>query len=190
MALAARSERAPAPRTQQRAGGSAGVAPRRRPGTGRSSARADRVPLIGAAPAATQRPSLVVAPRRRRTARTVGFISAGVIVLMLGAVALQVQLARRQMTLDVLDRRIREAHQTYDVLRRERAELRSPGRLVEQATLLGMSPPTETEYVALDPEVVAAVQRSGTHVDGDSNDSIATEFSDYALVKSRAGGAP
>lgn len=175
MALAARSERAPAPRTQ-RAG---------------SPARATRTPLIrNDAPSSASRPALVVAPRRRRAARAVSAVALGVVVLMFGAVAMQVRLAQRQLTLDVLDRRIREAHQTYDVLRRERAELRSPGRLVEQATLLGMSPPTETEYVALDPEVVAAVQRSGTHVDGDSNDSITEEFADYASVKSRAGGAP
>lgn len=176
MALAVRSERAAAPRAQRRAG---------------SPARASRTPLVrNDVRAPSPRPTLVVAPRRRVAAGAVSAIAAVIVVLMFGGVAMQLRMAQRQVTLDVLDRRIREAHQTYDVLRRERAELRSPGRLVEQATLLGMSPPTETEYVALDPEVVAAVQRSGTHVDGDSNDSIGEEFADYALVKSRAGGAP
>ena len=176
MALAARSERAPAQRAHQRA-----AAP----------VRSTRTPLVrNDAHTPASRPTLVVAPRRRRAARMVSGVAAHIVVLMFGAVAMQVGLAQRQVTIDILDRRIREAHQTYDVLRRERAELRSPGRLVEQATRLGMSPPTETEYVALDPEVVAAVQRSGTHVDGDSNDSISEEFADYALVKARAGGTP
>lgn len=176
MALAVRSERAAAPRARQRAA---------------SSTPATRTPLVrNEVRAGSSRPALVVAPRRRRAARAVSATAVVIVVLMFGGVAMQLRMAQRQVTLDVLDRRIREAHQTYDVLRRERAELRSPGRLVEQATLLGMSPPTETEYVALEPEVVAAVQRSGSHVDGDSNDSIGEEFADYALVKSRAGGAP
>ncbi len=138
----------------------------------------------------TPRPQLVVVPRRRRAARLIAVGSTVVFGLMLGAAAFQTQLARRQLTLDILDRDIRVAHEQYDVLRRERAELRSPGRLAMQASNLGMVPATQTEFVVLDPDVVATVQRSSV-ASHDSNDtSIDQEFQQYADVKAQAGGAP
>ena len=92
--------------------------------------------------------------------------------------------------MDTMDRDIRTAHETYDVLRRERAELRSPGRLAAEAGKLGMVPATQTEFVQLDAEVVAAVQRSGAEGSGDAVTSIDEEFEQYADVKAEAGGAP
>ena len=110
--------------------------------------------------------------------------------LMLGAAAFQTQLASRQLTMDTLDRDIRNAHETYDVLRRERAELRSPGRLSEEAIKLGMVPATQTEFVQLDADLVAVVQRSGADSSADVDSSIDEEFERYADVKAEAGGAP
>ena len=135
------------------------------------------------------RPTLTVVPRRGRAARYVVGLSAVAISIMLGAAAFQTQLARRQVTLDVLDRQIRAAHDNYDVLRRERAELRSPGRLVEQATLLGMTPPTQTEYVEITADVLEAVQRAGAPASADG-DRIVEEFAGYAAVKATAGRTP
>ena len=43
--------------------------------------------------------------------------------------------------------------------RTQRAELRSPGRLAEEAAKLGMVPATQTEFVSLDADDVATVQR-------------------------------
>jgi hypothetical protein len=131
----------------------------------------------------------VVVPRRRRAAHGIVVTAVIALALMAGAAAFQTQLARRQVTLDILDRQIRAAHDTYDVLRRERAELRSPGRLVEQATLLGMTPAATTEFISLDPEVVAAVQRAGAP-GGSGPDGLVEEFADFAAVKSEAGRVP
>jgi hypothetical protein len=136
------------------------------------------------------RPALVVVPRQRRTARLIAAGCTVVFGLMLGAAAFQTQLARRQLTMDTLDRDIRTAHETYDVLRRERAELRSPGRLSQEAIKLGMVPATQTEFVQLDSDVVATVQRSGADSSGDMAASIDEEFEQYADVKAEAGGAP
>ena len=136
------------------------------------------------------RPTLLVVPRRRRAARLIAAGFAVVFVLMLGAAAFQTQLARRQLTLDTLDRRISAAHEQYDVLRRERAELRSPGRLAEEAARLGMVPATQTQFVSLDPDVVATVQRSGAPSSGNAAPSVDDEFRAYATVKAKAGGAP
>lgn len=139
---------------------------------------------------ANRRPQLVVVAPQRRTARWVVVGAVVICSLMLGAAAFQTQLARRQLTLDTLDRRIRTAHEQYDVLRRERAELRSPGRLAEQAAALGMVPATQTDFVTLDPKVIADVQRTGVTPSGHRVTTIEQEFADYASVKAQAGGSP
>lgn len=138
----------------------------------------------------TPRPTLVVVEPRRRTARMIGVGCAVVFGLMLGAAAFQTQLARRQLTLDTLDRRIRASHEQYDVLRRERAELRSPGRLSAMAGALGMVPATQTQFVLLDPQVIATVQRSGAPADHHYEVTVQQQFQDYAVLKAHAGSAP
>lgn len=176
MAMAARSERATMVRSRVHGGGAADA----RVMVKRTAGVADVAP----------RPQLVVVPRRRRTARLIAAGCTVVFGLMLGAAAFQTQLARRQLNLDTLDRDIRAAHEQYDVLRRERAELRSPGRLAKEAAALGMVPATQTEFVVLDPDVVAAVQRSGASRDSGGATTIDEEFEQYAEVKAQAGGAP
>jgi hypothetical protein len=57
------------------------------------------------------RPQLVVVAPRRRAARLIAAGCGVVFVLMIGAAAFQTQLARRQLTLDTMDRRIRAAHE-------------------------------------------------------------------------------
>ncbi len=136
------------------------------------------------------RPQLVVVPRQRRTARLIAAGCTVVFGLMLGAAAFQTQLARRQLTMDTMDRNIRAAHEQYDVLRRERAELRSPGRLAEEAAKLGMVPASQTEFVMLDADVVATIQRSGASDLGGEQSPIDGNFQQYADVKAQAGGAP
>jgi len=76
------------------------------------------------------------------------------------------------------------------VLRRTRAELRSPGRLALQATALGMVPATQTEFIRLDPKVIAEVQRTGLRPEQQKATTIDDEFATYAHVKAQAGGAP
>ena len=89
-----------------------------------------RVMVKRTAPVAhlAHKPQLSLVPRRRRTARLIALVCAPVFALMLGAAAFQTQLASRQLRLDAADREIRDAYNLYDVMRRERAELRSPGR--------------------------------------------------------------
>lgn len=176
MALAVRSERATTVRSRIH-------------GDGASSARV-MVKVTSPLPASAPRPQLVVVPRRRRTASIIAVASVFVFTLMMGAAAFQTQLARRQLTLDTLDKRIRTAHEQYDVLRRERAELRSPGRLATEAAALGMVPASQTDFITLDPDVVATVQRSGIPAGTGAQPTIEEEFDQYADVKSQAGTAP
>lgn len=177
MAMAARSERAMTVRTRVH-------------GDGAADARA-MVKRTASVAHIAPRPTLVVVPRRRRAARLIAVGCTVVFGLMLGAAAFQTQLAGRQLTLDSLDRNIRGAHEQYDVLRRERAELRSPGRLAAEAINLGMVPASQTEFVTVDPEMVAVVQRAGGADVGIGGDVTADqEFEQYADVKAQAGGAP
>ena len=176
MAIAVRSERAAMVRT--RVHGDSG-----------SAARA-LVKTTTPLPASASRPKLLVVPRRRRTARLIACASVVVFGLMAGAAAFQTQLARRQLELDVLDRRIRTAEQNYDVLRRERAELRSPGRLAQEATALGMVPARQTNFIVLDPDVIATVQRTGVPASDDAAPTVEEEFQDYAGMKDLDGGSP
>lgn len=137
-----------------------------------------------------RRPSLVEVPRRRRTARVVVLGVVVLALLMVGAVVVQTYVARLQLTVDGLDRGIRSAHEEYDVLRRERAELRAPGRLAEQAALLGMVPADQTEFVQFDATVIGAVQRTGLTPTVHGEITADDVFGGYARVKAQTGGAP
>jgi cell division protein FtsL len=155
--------------------------------------RAERpVAAPSPAPSAKQRnkPRLVEVAPRRRTAGVIGAMVVALFALMIGALAFQTQVARTQLRLDTLDREIRQAHERYDVLRRERAELRSPGRLAQAAMALDMVPATQTEFVRIDADVVATVQRSGVGSQQSGLTDVEQEFRDYAAVKAQAGGKP
>lgn len=136
------------------------------------------------------RAELRVVPRQRRTARTVSLIAATVFVLMAGAAAFQTRLAQRQLQIDQLDRDVRAATDQYDLLRRERAELRSPGRLTVEAAALGMTPGNDSEFVALSPDTVAAVLASAGYQVDEPAIAALSEVERLALVKQIIAGQP
>ena len=135
-------------------------------------------------------PRLTVVAPRRRTASMVAVGSAIVFGVMVGALAFQTQVARNQLQLDRIDHDIRVAREQYDALRRERAELRSPGRLMQAAMSLDMVAAAQSTFMSLDPDVVAAVQRSGATGGAAAQSDADKEFAAYASVKAQAGGAP
>lgn len=185
MALATRS--APRPSANRRAGGGRSVArttSARRQVDGRGMVKRT-APL----PGSTVVP-LAAVPRRRRTARLVTAVSVLVVGLMLGAAAFQTQIARRQVTLDQLDNDLRAGRDRYELLRQERAELRSPGRLVEEATALGMEPATQTEFVSISADDMAAVQRAGAVEALRSQSAVEAQFQQYAEFKAQAQEIP
>jgi len=123
-----------------------------RPGT--TSAAASR---------AGTRDHLRVVPVRRRTAGLV-FLAAIVLAgLMLGAAVLNTTLAERQLRVDELEQDVAESRARFDVLRGQRAELRSPGRLSREATALGMFAATAGTFVRVSPDAYArALAASGS----------------------------
>jgi hypothetical protein len=134
------------------------------------------------------RPQLTVVPRRRRTARLVTFAAFVVSSSMLGAAAFQTQLARRQVEIDRVDRQIRVARATFNDLRQQRAELRSPERLATSGGALGMRGATKTEFVEIDPAVVAEVQQSAGGVFDPGVETVDPVFEEFKVVKSVTGG--
>jgi hypothetical protein len=107
------------------------------------------------APAPVATPKLTVVPARRRAAGFVATLSFLIVGLMLGAAVLHTMLAERQMHIDRLERSVAAAEDRFDVLRRQRAELRSPTRLATEARNLGMVPASVTEFVDVDPHSIA-----------------------------------
>jgi hypothetical protein len=134
-------------------------------------------------------PRLSLVPRRKRNARLIAAASVVVFGLMMGAAAFQTQIARRQLTLDSLDRDIRSGRERYEVLRRERAELRSPGRLSVEAAALGMEPASQTVFVQLGADEVATVQRTGA-ASVDPAAAAEEQFQEYADVKAQTQAEP
>jgi len=135
------------------------------------------------------RPRLEVVPRRRRA---MGIVVASCIVLfalLLGAVAFQTTLAQNQLALDKTERDVRDARERYDVLRRQRAQLRSPNRLAVEATALGMVPADTGQLIVLDPNAVAIVLAAASDLPDNVSDN-PSSLETFGQVKAVTGDAP
>ena len=119
----------------------------------------------GGAPFAQRRAvatPLTVVPGRRRMAWFAVGLTVLVGLVLTGALLLHTRLAERQLQIDALERSVREERQQFDVLRAQRAELRSPARLADAASALGMSPGLESQFISVDPMVLAiTIARTG-----------------------------
>jgi cell division protein FtsL len=117
------------------------------------------------APATSTRPDLRIVPKPRaavNAALVLGFV---VVVLMLGTVVLHTRLAQRQVDVDRLEQSVVEARARFDVLRQQRAELRSPSRLAIEGQKLGMMASPRTDFLSIDPMTFARVLASAGIVD-------------------------
>lgn len=106
----------------------------------------------------TERPELrVLAPiKKTRYSRATGII-VGVTALAVLVVMFQTVIAQQQLKLDKITTEVRLARFHYDELRQQRAELRAPDNLREQAMLLGMSQGVAASFSEIPSDVVAMV---------------------------------
>ena len=122
------------------------------------------IPLRQAVPwrsPARPRP-LAVVPGRRRVARFAIGLTVLISVVLMGVVYLHTRIAERQLEIDQLERSVRQEQAEFDVLRAERAELRSLSRLFAEASALGMYVADEGEFLPVDPIVLAVtIARTG-----------------------------
>ncbi len=110
------------------------------------------------------RPHLSVVPARRRVAWFAVTLTLLVSIVMMGAVGVHTQIAERQLRIDDLERGVRSAQEEFDVLRAQRAELRSPTRLAARASELGMVVGSESVFVPIDPATLAVTIARTGHV--------------------------
>jgi hypothetical protein len=123
---------------------------------------------------------LHVVPRRRIAANVAALAVVLLGILMLSAVVLHTRLAERQRDIDQLEEQVEVQHELFDILREQRAVLRSPTRLAQESSRLGMYAPPESDFVAVDPwtvaEIIAAAGSTdaldGLLVDGDALDQV------------------
>ncbi len=149
------------------------------------------------APAAGSRrqqpPTLrVVAPRRRWPAVAGGIVLLAVMAAMLGAAVFHTQLAERQLEIDQLEREVRAERTRFDELRRDRAVLRSPQRIADEAKALGMAPGETSRFVEIDP-MQLAVQLAASGVTADDTNRVIVEtgpLDQFRDVKSVSVGQP
>jgi len=111
------------------------------------------------------RPDLRIVPKPRAAINAAVVLGVAVVVLMLGTVVLHTRLAERQVRIDRLEQDVEAARSRFDVLRQQRAELRSPTRLSIEAQRLRMIPAPRTEFLPVDPQTVAIVLASAGIVD-------------------------
>jgi hypothetical protein len=132
----------------------------------------------------------MVVPRRRRAMPLIVLGGLLVFTMLIGTVAFQTQIARNQLALDKVEKDVAAARDRYDVLRRQRAELRAPNRLAVEAAQLGMVQAGASEFMAITPDVVAAVTAAASGLPADVGDSAATSLDQFGDVKSVTGDVP
>jgi len=137
---------------------------------------------------------LTVVPGRRRMAWFAVGLTMLVGLVLTGALLLHTRLAERQLQIDALERSVREERQQFDVLRAQRAELRSPARLADAASALGMSPGLESQFISVDPMVLAiTIARTGEVPAGEDDlagDARLRPLDQFRIVKSLNAEAP
>lgn len=138
---------------------------------------------------------LTVVPARRRVAWFAVTLTVLVSAVMMAAVGLHTRIAERQLEIDELERGVRNAQEEFDVLRSQRAELRSPTRISAKALELGMVVGSESEFVAVDPMTLAiTIARTGQVPVDDQilvgSDQQLEPLDQFRLVKEVSAEAP
>jgi len=144
----------------------------------------------GAHTTSIPRVHLTVAPRRRRAMPLVVVCGLLLFGMLIGTVAFQTQIARNQLALDKVEKEVAAARDRYDVLRRQRAELRSPDRLAVEARQMGMSPAGSSEFMTITPEEVAVVAAAASALPPDVGDSAPSSLDQFGEVKGLTGDVP
>jgi hypothetical protein len=156
----------------------------------RSAVNSAHVGARSVGPKTTTAPQLEVVPQRRRTMSIVVVCGLLLFSMLIGAVAFQTQIARNQLALDKTNRSVTTARGRYDVLRRQRAELRSPNRLAVEAARLGMAPAQNGEFMTISADVVAAVAAAASGLPAEVSDPGVTSLDQFGQVKSVTGDVP
>jgi cell division protein FtsL len=143
-------------------------APRPRP-TAAKRAETTGGRTVSTAPSTSTRPDLRVVPRRRAAVNAALLLLVVIVALMLATVVLHTRLTERQLKIDRLEQDVTDARERFDVLRKQRAELRSPTRLATESRDLGMVASPSGDFVTVDGRTLAEVIAAAGTVDDVTN---------------------
>lgn len=144
-------------------------------------------------PVRSMRPTLSVVPTRRRWPAVIGFVAITLmLVAMLGAAVFHTQLAQRQLRIDDLDNEVQAERERFDELRRDRAVLRSPGRIATEVVALEMVRGETSRFIEVDPAALARQLAAAGVVDDDASRVIEESgpLDQFRDVKSVSAGQP
>ena len=136
------------------------------------------------------RPKLVLVPQSERRYFRVITTVVLVGILMLGIVSLRAYMAQQEMRLDKLNYDITRARAHFETLRAERANLQSPGQLMNQAGLMGLVPSFPIRMVAIPPAIAAEVAATVGKVDSDVVAHTESPLDEFGRMKAVVVGTP
>lgn len=155
-----------------------------------ATALSQRAPSRAPRPAPPPTRDLRVIPGGRRAVRFGVLLGLLLFGVMLAVTAFQARLAENQQKVDQIDQEIAAQRKLYDQLRMESATLRSPQRLTQEATALGMVRGGNVRFVPTDPAAVAAVLVATADLDDSAALAPPDPLEEYGTVKAGVDGAP
>jgi cell division protein FtsL len=136
------------------------------------------------------RPKLVLVPQSERRYLRVFSVVALVVAVMFCIVALRAYIAQQEMRLDKLNYDITRARAHFETLRAERANLQSPGQLMNQAGLMGLVPSLGIRMVGIPAAVAAEVAATVGKVDSDVVAHTESPLDEFGRMKAVVVGTP
>ena len=136
------------------------------------------------------RPKLVLVPQSDRRYLRVFTVVALLVVVMFCIVSLRAHMAQQEMRLDKLNYDITRARAHFETLRAERANLQSPGQLMNQAGLMGLVPSLGIRMVGIPAVVAAEVAATVGKVDSDVVAHTESPLDEFGRMKAVVVGTP
>jgi hypothetical protein len=136
------------------------------------------------------RPKLVLVPQSDRRYLRVFTVVALLVVVMFSIVSLRAHMAQQEMRLDKLNYDITRARAHFETLRAERANLQSPGQLMNQASLMGLVPSLGIRMVGIPASVAAEVAATVGKVDSDVATHTESPLDEFGRMKAVVVGTP
>jgi hypothetical protein len=136
------------------------------------------------------RPKLVLGPQSDRRYLRVFTVVALLVVVMFCIVSLRAYMAQQEMRLDKMNYDISRARAHFETLRAERANLQSPGQLMNQAGIMGLVPSLGIRMVDIPASVAAEVAATVGKVDSDVVAHTESPLDEFGRMKAVVVGSP
>ena len=113
-----------------------------------------------------------------------------VVTVMFCIVSLRAYMAQQEMRLDKVNYDITRARAHFETLRAERANLQSPGQLMNQASLMGLVPSFPIRMVGIPASVAAEVAATVGKIDSDVVAHNESPLDEFGRMKAVVVGSP